>query len=640
MTTPPQDDSLEWRGTVPFATRFADVYYSVDDPRGEVRHTFLEGTNFGDLCRRKRLCVAETGFGTGLNFLEAWAAWARDASDGAHLDFLSVEAYPMGRESMRRAHAAFPEHLARSQQLVAAWPGAVPGIHRIRLAEGRVRLIVMIGEAAEMLSSMSFRADAWFLDGFAPSRNPEMWRPEVLKQVARNSAEGAQLATFTAAGAVRRGLSDQGFKVSKRPGFGRKRDCVTATYTGPVAWSGPPWHAQPAPLSQDSRIAIIGDGIAARAVERALRDRHRSPVRIAGRASRAYAASTLPRALIAPKLIRGDQPFATFWRQAFWDAVRELDALDDGDIWAGPRGLRIAAGTQSDLIKLQKLKDALNWPSTDLAEFAPDGTLPGGLSLSKAGAINPDRLLTRLSAHAAIERDVADIRQHADGWQIIAGDGRIIHEAEAVILACGPGTAALLPAAPGGYGMRIGSGQCLILRSENGPTQAVMKDGYMTAADSEGRFALGATATPRAPLAPVPVSDQESADLLRRHDQLLSEFDARVETAWTGLRCDTGDHLPLVGPVQDAKTYSRHYAGLADGKPGEGMPEATYRSGLFALAALGARGFQGAFLAADLIAAQIDGSPVAVSDAVRHALAPSRFQIRAISRRQIPPPRP
>ena len=632
MTGSSEDNRLEWRGTVPYAARFGDVYYSVDDPQGEVRHTFLGGTGFTDLCHKDRLCVAETGFGTGLNFLEAWETWSRNAGPDAYLTFLSVEAFPLSRGDLRRAHDAFPDHRQRSEELIAAWPGAIPGIHRIRLAQGRIRLILLIGDAAAMLAALSFQADAWFLDGFAPSRNPDMWRPEVLAQVARNSAPGARLASFTAAGEVRRGLSAQGFVVEKRPGFGRKRDCITATFNGSGASNDLPWHVPPAPLPKDSRIAIVGDGIAGRAVARALRDRHRSTIRIAGDRSRAYAASTLPRALIAPKLIRGDQPFATFWRQAYWDAVRELETLDGGDVWVGPRGLRIDADDAAGLEKLQKLESDLNWPPDCLRSIGRDNAIPGGLFVSQAGSVDPAALLARLGDAPEIDSDVGEVRRDGDTWHLLDHNGRLLLQADAVILACGPGASALLPGVPGGFGMRIGAGQCLVLRGQSGPDHAVLNNGYWTAADANGRFVLGATATPRAPLAPVPVSASATEELLHRQGTLLADHRAQVEAAWTGLRCDTGDHLPLAGPVQDPESFARDYADLADGKPSGGMPDATYQPGLFTLSALGARGFQGAFLAADLIAALIDGGPAPVSDAVRHALAPSRFQIRAITR--------
>ncbi|WP_421877980.1 tRNA (5-methylaminomethyl-2-thiouridine)(34)-methyltransferase MnmD [Pacificispira sp.] len=632
MTGSSEDNRLEWLGTVPYAARFGDVYYSVDDPQGEVRHTFLDGTGFTDLCHKDRLCVAETGFGTGLNFLEAWETWSRNAGPDAYMTFLSVEAFPLSRADLRRAHDAFPDHRQRSEELIAAWPGAVPGIHRIRLAQGRIRLILLIGDAAAMLAAMSFQADAWFLDGFAPSRNPDMWRPEVLAQVARNSAPGARLASFTAAGEVRRGLSAQGFVVEKRPGFGRKRDCITAVFTGTPHRNEPGWCQRPNALPRDARIAVIGDGIAGRAMCRALRDAGRSPTQIAGADSRAYAASTLPRALIAPKLIRGDQPFATFWRQAFWDAVRELDNLENGAAWIGPRGLRIAEDGPEGAAKLHRLKEWLAWPEDCLSTVARNDAMPDGLFLPHAGSVDPDTLLSLLGPPADIQADIAALRRDGTTWVLVGNEDRIHFQADAVILACGPGAFPLLPPTPGGFGMRIGSGQCIMMRGLGGPDTAVLENGYVTSADRVGRFTIGATAAPRAKLAPVDIRDDWTADLMDRHRRSLEASKAVVETVWTGLRCDTGDHLPLAGPIQDPVKFGRDFAGLADGKLPNEMPDAGYLPGLYATTALGARGFQAALLLADLVASLVDGDAVPVSDQVLAALAPSRFQLRHIKR--------
>lgn len=180
--------------------------------------------------------------------------------------------------------------------------------------------------------------------------------------------------------------------------------------------------------------------------------------------------------------------------------------------------------------------------------------------------------------------------------------------------------------------MRIGSGQCIMMRGPGGPDCAVLENGYVTSADRDGRFTIGATAAPRAKLAPVDIRDDWTAELMDRHRRPLAASEAVVETVWTGLRCDTGDHLPLAGPIQDPVKFGRDFAGLADGKPPDEMPDPAYLPGLYATTALGARGFQAALLLADLVASLVDGDAVPVSDQVLAALAPSRFQLRHIKR--------
>lgn len=201
---------LEWReGGVPVSTRFADPYFSIEGGLAETRHVFLDGN---DLPARLRpgFHVAELGFGTGLNCL-ALAAMATFP-----VTMTSFEAFPMNRDQLSQAHAAFPDLADLAEELRAGWGGA-------RIQVGRVDLRLMIGDVTETLPGWPGLADAWFLDGFSPARNPAMWSDAVMAEVGRHSAPGASFATYTAAGHVRRALADAGFDVERRTGFGRKR---------------------------------------------------------------------------------------------------------------------------------------------------------------------------------------------------------------------------------------------------------------------------------------------------------------------------------------------------------------------------------------------------------------------------------
>ena len=205
---------LNWKdGQVPVSTRFDDPYFSLENGLAETRHVFLGGN---DLPARLAdgFQVAELGFGTGLNLLALAAAWQGPGVVG----FTSFEAYPMAPADMARALAAFPELGPLAADLVAAWG---EGARRFRL--GNLAVEVIIGDARETLPGWNGRADAWFLDGFSPARNPDLWAPGLMAEVARHTAPGGTFATYTAAGHVRRGLEAAGFAVSRMPGFGRKR---------------------------------------------------------------------------------------------------------------------------------------------------------------------------------------------------------------------------------------------------------------------------------------------------------------------------------------------------------------------------------------------------------------------------------
>lgn len=213
---------LEWRdGDAPVSTRFDDPYFSLADGLAETRHVFLAGN---DLPARFRagFHIAELGFGTGLNLLAALKAW-RDAGVGGVLRYTSFEAYPMAADDMIRAQSAFPDLSGIAEELAPFWRSGGTCFAAPDLA-----FTLIEGDARRTLPDWAGRADAWFLDGFSPAKNPELWEAALLVDVSAHTAHGGTAATYTAAGFVRRGLAAAGFEVTRAPGFGRKRHMTRA----------------------------------------------------------------------------------------------------------------------------------------------------------------------------------------------------------------------------------------------------------------------------------------------------------------------------------------------------------------------------------------------------------------------------
>ncbi len=222
---------LDWKDGQPYSNRHSDVYFSADSGLQETRHVFLQGNRlaerFESLSAGESFCIGETGFGTGLNFLCARQLFEQVAPPGASLDFFSVEKFPLSDDELRAALALWPELHVQAETLLARWRRRVPGWNRWSFADGRVRLTLAIADVAEALPQLpEAYVDAWFLDGFSPAKNPEMWSGTVLANIARASREGATLATYTSAGWVRHGLQQAGFAVERVLGFGRKREMV------------------------------------------------------------------------------------------------------------------------------------------------------------------------------------------------------------------------------------------------------------------------------------------------------------------------------------------------------------------------------------------------------------------------------
>ena len=217
-----QTAKLDWRDGVPIARDFDDPYFSLDDGLAETRHVFLDGNDlparFGGDLR-----IGELGFGTGLNLLVTWDAWVQADRPG-RLDFTSFEAFPMAQADMAAALAHFPTLEGYAAKLLVAW---TPGTGPVALDDG-LTLEVIIGDARLTLPAWQGAADAWYLDGFSPAKNPELWEPALLQAVAAHTRMGGTAATYSAAGHIRRALADAGFTVTRHPGYGRKRHMTRA----------------------------------------------------------------------------------------------------------------------------------------------------------------------------------------------------------------------------------------------------------------------------------------------------------------------------------------------------------------------------------------------------------------------------
>jgi tRNA U34 5-methylaminomethyl-2-thiouridine-forming methyltransferase MnmC len=214
MTSPHQPPALDWRDEmIPVSQRFDDPYFSLAGGLEETRHVFLGGNGLPERFR-DGFRIAELGFGTGLNLMAVLLAH----QGPGHLHYTSFEAFPMPAKDIARALAAFPEVAAVAGPFLSQWEAGRTTLHLPHLTA-----TICLGDARETLPSWEGVVDAWFLDGFSPAKNPELWSSALMAEVARHTAPGGTFATYTAAGHVRRALVEAGFVVTRRPGFGRKR---------------------------------------------------------------------------------------------------------------------------------------------------------------------------------------------------------------------------------------------------------------------------------------------------------------------------------------------------------------------------------------------------------------------------------
>jgi len=225
--------NLTWHGNTPYSLDFNDIYFSTDDGPQETKHVFITQNQlkvrFSSL-KNKQFTVIETGFGTGLNFYCTVADWLALAPLDTTLHYISIEKFPLNPEDMQRIANFWPQFALISNEFLPQYANLKPNSNNMSMADNRIQLALWAGDILEVLPQISQKADAWFLDGFAPAKNTDMWSKEVFEHIARLSTLDTTFATFTSAGAVRRGLQNVGFDVQKQAGFGKKREMLSGKF--------------------------------------------------------------------------------------------------------------------------------------------------------------------------------------------------------------------------------------------------------------------------------------------------------------------------------------------------------------------------------------------------------------------------
>ncbi|MGF1462223.1 MAG: bifunctional tRNA (5-methylaminomethyl-2-thiouridine)(34)-methyltransferase MnmD/FAD-dependent 5-carboxymethylaminomethyl-2-thiouridine(34) oxidoreductase MnmC [Maricaulaceae bacterium] len=631
---------LEWTDAGPRSRAFDDVYYSAQDGLAEAQAVFMAGAGLPEAwAGRSRFVVGELGFGAGVNLLALWALWRAHRPPGAWLWFQTIEGRPFPAEDAARAHAAWPALRALSGPLVAQWPPAIPGRHRLRFDTDGLIVDVFHGEAGDGLAALDDPVDAWFLDGFAPSRNPEMWRPALYPQIARASAPGARLATYTVAGAVRQGLTAAGFAVEKRPGFGKKRERLEARYSGPAHHPrGNP--LRPPGQTREGAALIIGAGLAGAACAFAARRRGMTATLIDAEGL-AAGASGNPLGLVMPRLDLEDRPEASALLAAYAYAL---------NLYAGwPEAFSATGAVQIAISDTDATRFAKQLGKGDLppAYLSPLNVEAAGARVGEAldhpalwhgaaGVAQPEAITRRLVGDAPLIRArVARLAPIGEDWAAFDADGAEIARAPMVVLASGPALHRLSQTAT--LPIRPSRGQLSVFACTDPPACALAFGAYAAPLGPD-RLLVGATYDPWVegdPLDPtVEGHARNRQDLAAVLPQLADRCGA-VVGGRAAVRATTPDRWPMVGSVVDAPAYAERFAGLAQGRRRGDAPGPVH-AGLYVLGGLGSRGLVWAPLLGEQVIAQALGEPEPLTQAQAAALHPARFLARDLKRGRTP----
>lgn len=655
--------NLDWNDAgTPVSEQFDDVYFSNTNGLEESKYVFLQQNNLPERWQtyeQRRFVIAETGFGTGLNFLAVWQCFEKFRAEYPNsplkeLHFISFEKFPLNKTDLYKAHQSWPELATYAKELQQNYPIALPECHRIAMAKGMITLDLWFGDIKETLPSVPVNdagiVDCWFLDGFAPSKNPDMWSQTLFDGMAQLAKVGSSCATFTAAGFVRRGLIDAGFEMKKVKGFGHKREMIAGTlpdkqFKGNI----PAWFARPDTDNVED-IAIIGGGIASAILADKLCRRGKKVTLYCQDEEAALNASGNRQGALYPLLNGSHTGVSRLFAPAFLYARQYVEQLAktisfDHD-WCGVTQLLWDEKSDNKLNKLleghfpeqlvHKLTAEQSSKVVGLPIDCPSVSYPLG------GWLAPRQLTQNLLTHLQSEHNLSvhfnckidklDYLDNDELWQLTSEKQPFKHQS--VVIANGHQfthfhqTQSIAATSVKGQVSHLPTTKNLAKLNT-----VLCYNGYMTPSNSRDQLhCIGASHDRNCVDQDfdAEIQQENRYKLLRSlpKQQWPKEVDVSDNLSRQGVRCVTRDHLPYVGNVCDLEKIASEYADLKNNKA-SASNVASYPN-LYCFAALGGRGLCSAPLMAEVLASQICNDPLPLPNEMLEVIHPGKMWIRRL----------
>ncbi len=665
--------ALTWKGDVPFSEKHQDVYFSQDNGLEESRYVFLRGNQIEERLRNRSadstFTIAESGFGTGLNFIATWLAWRQLPMPRPALYYISFEKYPLTRTDLEHALSSWPGVEELSEALRDAYPPLISGRHTLCFEHGKVRLGLVLGDINEALPQQVFKADAWYLDGFSPSKNPSMWTDLLFEEMARHSHLDTTFATFSAAGFVRRGLARAGFAVSKVPGFGRKREMLTGYMTEARAMDKPEpeplWpysHAAPVntqphittgQTSKQYDIAIIGAGlagicVAALASEKGLRIAliEKSTQLLGGASGQSqlamYAKLPAQHNKELRLLLHG-----LSYSQSFFKRLQAR--YPDTPFWH-PTGLMQLAWNEKERQRQDRLLNALGLPadfmtslnSLQASEKSGLDVETSALWFPRCGWLDPKIFAQQISNSKNIEiftgQRATQISQEDDSNWLIQTHGTAPSSliARQVVVANANELKTLLPDIY--LPLKPLRGQVTTLYNPELPTPncVVCGEGYLCPGAGYSHH-IGATYDLENPSPIVTAQDNlKNIDSVQRWlpNWLKNKPEAEKMEGSAGLRCTLPDYQPVAGKLFIESKMRERFAPIRDNAKACNDTYGDYFDNFFLSVGHGSKGLITAPICAELIISKLSEQPAPFSDELERMVSPARFLIKDLIKKK------
>jgi tRNA 5-methylaminomethyl-2-thiouridine biosynthesis bifunctional protein len=662
----------------PISKQYNDFYFSTDNGYHESQHTFIAGNQLqqrwlalnGD--QSGNFVIAETGFGSGLNFLATIELWLKTAPKHWQLHYISSEKHPLTKADLATTLSLWPELKAYSQALISNYPPLVAGIHCIPLFNGRVQLQLGLGDSRHIFSQLSDTdfagcigrqrraVDAWFLDGFSPAKNPEMWSNELFATLAELSQPGTTLATFTAASSVRKQLLQHGFVTAKRPGYGIKREMLTASVEAAYCrWPAmttkarAPWYLSTAPSRPIRQVTVIGAGIAGLQTAYSLANRGIDVTVLEARDEAGDVASGNPQGILYTRLSAGQGELSQFAMLSYIFATNQYKQLFHQAALHSPEmgqlcGTLQLACSEKERLQAEKIAESFSHQH-DLVQFQTAEQASkttnihcdhGGLFYPASGWLHPKSAVLALAKHPRItlvtNTRVRSLVRDGEHWQLHCDD-KPSRKADAIVIATAEyieqfEQTAKLPVLP----IR---GQITAFNSSEASDKlrsVICHEGYLTPSVNNSHT-IGASFNKDDSDNTLNTRDHNSN--IAKLQQAMPSFSKGINfqqplTGRVGFRCTTPDYLPIVGPVADYPQSLQTLQPLAKNAKTRLPISADFYPNLYVNIGHGSRGLTSTPLCGELIASYICHSPSPVGWQLSRALNPARFLVRAICRKE------
>jgi len=653
-----QYTNLIWRDGQPYSELFDDIYYSSDESEGisgesEFQHVFFKHNGLpGRWQGRNDFVIAELGFGSGLNCIltiREWLKHCAECNEEKTLHYVAIEKYPLSAETIVKLISRYPELKPFCDELVENYPPAVETTHSRRLFDNRVVIHFKFMDVYDALDDDKLNVDAWFLDGFSPAKNPDMWSRKLFAVIAQNSRKGSTCSTYTSAGFVKRNLQDAGFVVTKVTGYGAKREMLVAelpvvrlnnTITPPLKYKDKPWFEPPPKIDTlIKKATIVGAGIAGLSIAYALVQRGWVVTIVDKYGDIGKEASSNPAPIVYPRLSVNNDVDTEFFTAAYCYALhifKSLQIKSQRRFWLDDGLLQLI--DKKRITKIIK-KFQFNSDFVSIVDGLEDDKEDEQaiVNYASAGVVLPAILCDVLKSECGdklniIDAEVTDINHDGKKWQCLSGS-LVVKETEVLIIASGVGVNNL--GVPLKFPVEAIRGQVVVLNESQSSHQikkTLNTDVHITPAINHKHY-LGATYTKNCET--LEVSQKDNRKLLeslnKTYPDIFKEDD--YYDAWVGFRTVSEDRVPIVGAVPDESFFKQEYADIRHGSAKKTYRPARYLNGLYISAAHGSRGFTSSFISAEIIVSQITGEPSPVGKKILDYLSPSRFIVNNLKRR-------